>query len=133
MQEILRKIKAIKYRIKSLFLEKQEVIETYGLSSKGFTAGVAGGVKVSPQEATAIKLIGIDDRIKALEEQLEDAIQEFRQYLDNNIADSDIKLIMEQRLLWKKGWKEIDTIKCLSVSRKQQLFYETQKELEEKR
>lgn len=131
MQEVIKKINAIKYKIKALIVEKQEIIETYGLSSKGFNPGIRSGQKVSPQEAMTIKIDGIDESIHLLEEQLDDARMELRAELEKVLDDYDECLIYEQRMIYNKQWHEIATMNDMMPSYIKRKFYEVKDKLNE--
>lgn len=131
MQEVIKKINAIKYKIRALIVEKQEIVESYGLTSKGFNLGIKCGQKVSPQEAMTFKIDGIDDKIHLLEEQLDEARMELRTQLEKVLDNYDDCLIYEQRMILNKQWHEIQTLKDWSESSIKRRFYSAKERIDE--
>ena len=130
MRTILSKINELKYKLRSLEFQKEELMMSYGLTGKGSQVVVKGGQKDSPQERISLRLELFDQKIKEVEKEFDGCVVEFKNKLKDIVEDIDTRLIIEQRLLWGRDWQNIDTIRYLSVSRKQHLYYSTIKVLE---
>lgn len=129
MRTLLKNIKNLKYQIRSLMAEKEEIFSTYGINGKNSQIVVRGGERLCPQEKVCFRLENVEKKIRKCEDELQLAIDTFRAEMMKNVPDTDVRLIVEQRVLYGKTWQTIDTMRDLSISRKQQLYYEAANQL----
>lgn len=129
MREIIKNIKDLKYKIKSCQMQKTEIEDPYRSTTASLSQRVAGGESKSPQEKLVEYSERLDKLLSVLYEQLECLMNQLREFLIANIKDYDCRLILEQRLIYDRPWKEIETLKFLSTSAKQNIYYQQLKRL----
>lgn len=130
MKELIKEIRNLKYRIKSCLMQKKEFEDPYKLSVSNLIQHVKGGESASVQEKRIEKLEALDDQLVKMRIKMDEMMNRLREFLVSNVEDYDCRLIVEQRLLYDKAWKEIETLRFMSVSAKQNAYYSQMKKLE---